>query len=296
LKRNNVTLGRLLEETRLSLESHGVEESSLEADLFLMKALGLDRSRLYSSPERLVTTGEREALDHDLSRRLNGEPWPYIFGYREFYGLQMRVGPGVFIPRPETELLVDMALELAAELAREISRTLPADGQLRIADVCTGSGAIAVALAVHLPQAVVYATDVSSPALKMARLNSQDHHVEDRVILLEGDLLAQVPGQVDIVVSNPPYVPQADISHLTKEVRSEPLIALDGGEDGLDVVRSLMPQAISKLRRPGGLIMELSPEQGEEICALARSLAPEGSFALHKDLAGRQRALLARLP
>ena len=287
-----MTLGRLLEETRLSLEPHGVEEASLEADLFLMKALGLDRSRLYSSPERPVTTEEREALDHDLSRRLSGEPWPYICGYREFYGLQMRVGPGVFIPRPETELLVDLALELA----QEISRTLPADRQLRIADVCTGSGAIAVALAVHLPQAVVYATDISTHALKIAGLNSQDHHVEDRVALFEGDLLAPVIGQVDMVVSNPPYVPRADISHLTREVRSEPLIALDGGEDGLDVVRSLIPQAISKLHRPGGLIMEMSPEQGEEVCALARSLAPESSFALHKDLAGRQRAVLVRLP
>jgi len=286
-KRPEVTLGRLLQETRLSLESHGVEEAYLEADLFLMKALGLDRSRLYSSPERHVTTEERETLDHDLSRRLNGEPWPYICGYREFYGLQMRVGPRVFIPRPETELLVDLALELA--------RTLPNDRQLLIADVCTGSGAIAVALAVHLPQAVVYATDVSSSALEMARVNSQNHYVEGRIILLEGDLLDPVLGQVDIVVSNPPYVPQADMYHLTREVRAEPSIALDGGDDGLDVVRSLVPQALSKLRRPGGLVVEISPDQGEKVCALACSLAPEGSCTLHKDMAGRQRAVLVRL-
>ena len=283
-----MTLGRVLEETRLSLESHGVEEASLEADLFLMKALGLDRSHLYSSPERTVTPEERVSLARDLVRRLNGEPWPYICGYREFYGLQIRLSPGVFIPRPETELLVDLALELA--------RTFPADRPLRIADVCTGSGAIAVALAVHLPQAVVYATDISPLALETARLNCEDHRVEGRVVLLKGNLLAPVPGQVDMVVSNPPYVPRADLPHLSKEVRSEPLDALDGGEDGLEVVRSLVPQALSLLGRPGGLIMEISPGQGNEVCRLAHAMAPEGSFTLHNDLAGRQRAMLARIP
>jgi release factor glutamine methyltransferase len=288
LKRSKVTLGRLLEETRLSLEYHGVEEASLEADLFLMKALGLDRSRLYSSPDRPVTLEERQTLARDLSRRLNGEPWPYICGYREFYGLKIRVSPGIFIPRPETELLVDLALELA--------RTFPADRPLRIADVCTGSGAIAVALAMHLPRAVVYATDISPRALEIARLNCEDYQVDERVILLEGNLLAQVPGPVDMVVSNPPYIPRAELSCLSREVGSEPPDALDGGEDGLEVIRSLVPQAISKLRRPGGLIMEISPGQGMEVCALARALVPEGSLTLHNDLAGKQRAMLARMP
>jgi release factor glutamine methyltransferase len=288
LKRAEVTLGRLLEETRLLLESHGVEEASLEADLFLMKSLGLDRANLYSSPEKPVTLEERGALAQDLARRLNGEPWPYICGYREFYGLKIGLSPGVFIPRPETEMLVDLALELA--------RTFPADRPLRIVDVCTGSGAIAVALAVHLPQAVVYATDISPLALETARLNCQDHLVEEKVILLEGSLLAPVPGPVDIVVSNPPYIPTADISDLSKEVRSEPLDALDGGEDGLEVMRLLVPQAISLLGRPGGLIVEISPEQGEDVCGLARSLTPDGSFTVYKDLTGRQRAMLARIP
>jgi release factor glutamine methyltransferase len=218
---------------------------------------------------------------------LNGEPWPYICGYREFYGLKIRLSPGVFIPRPETELLVDLALELA--------RTFPADRPLHIADVCTGSGAIAVALAVHLPQAVVYATDISPRALEIARLNCDDHRVQRRVILLEGNLLSPVPGPVDIVVSNPPYIPRADLLHLSKEVRAEPLDALDGGEDGLDVVRSLVPQAMSRLGRPGGLIMEISPGQGKEVCRLAHALAPGGNFTLHDDLAGRQRAMLARI-
>ena len=283
-----MTLGRLLEETRLYLESHGVEEASLEADLFLMKALGLDRSRLYSFLERPISLDESETLTRDLARRLNGEPWPYICGYREFYGFNVRVGPGVFIPRPETELLVDLALEMV--------RIFPAGRLLRIADVGTGSGAIAIALAMHLPQAVVYATDISHRALEMARGNCEDHLVEKKVILLKGNLLEAVPEPMDMVVSNPPYIPKADLPHLSREVRSEPMDALDGGKDGLDVVRSLVPQAISKLGKPGALVMEISPGQGEEICRLAHALAPEGDFTLHKDLAGRQRAVVAKIP
>ncbi|MBI4282501.1 MAG: peptide chain release factor N(5)-glutamine methyltransferase [Chloroflexi bacterium] len=283
-----MTLGQMLQETRLFLESHGVGEASLESELFVMKATGLDRPHLYSSPDRLVTLEERQTLVRDLARRANGEPWPYICGYREFYGLKIKVSPRVFIPRPETELLVDLALEQA--------RTFPADRPLRIADVCTGSGAIAVALAVHLPQAVVYATDVTTESFEIAKLNCETFQVGDRVHVLEGSLLEPVSGTFDIVVSNPPYVPRSDFPYLSREVRTETLVALDGGEDGLAVIRSLLPQAISKLRRPGSLIVEIAPEQGEEVCALARSLAPQGDFTLHKDLAGRNRAMLARLP
>lgn len=287
-----MTLGRFLEETRLSLESHGVEEASLEADLFLMKALGIDRSRLYSSPDRPVTLEERQTLARDLARRFNGEPWPYISGYREFYGLNLRVNSRVFIPRPETELVVDLALEFA----RELAGSFPADRPIRIADVCTGSGAIAIALAVHLPQAVVYATDISTQALETARLNCQDHGVEQRVTILEGDLLSQMQGPFDLVVSNPPYISRGDIPYLAREVRTETLVSLDGGEDGLEIIRSLVPQAISKLSRPGGLIMEISPEQGEEVCSLIRSVVSDGDCTLHKDLAGRQRVVFASLP
>lgn len=280
-------LQHLLEETRSSLASHGIEEASLEADLLLMKAVGLGRSRLYSSPERPVTLEEREALGQDLARRLVGEPWPYICGYREFYGLDLVVRPGVFIPRPETELLVELALELA--------RSLPSDRPLRIADVGTGSGAIAISLAAHLPQAVVYATDVSIQAIETARLNCERHRLEKRVIVLEGNLLEPVPEAVDIVVSNPPYVPRAELPHLPREVRFEPQEALDGGEGGLEVVRSLLPEALAKLRRGGGLIVEVSPTQGTEVRALAGSMFPQGSFSLLRDLAGRERALLARV-
>lgn len=283
-----MTLLRLLEDTRSSLASHGVEDARLEADLLLMKALDVDRPLLYASPDRKTTPKEMETLSRDLARRLAGEPLPYICGHREFYGIDLSVKPGVFIPRPETELLVELALEAAG--------SLPADRPIRIADACTGSGAIAVALAANLPEAAVYATDISDAALETAGLNLRRHRLEDRVALTRGSLLEPVPGPLDMVVSNPPYVPRADIPGLTMEVRSEPREALDGGEDGLDVVRALIPQAKGKLRRPGSLILEVSPVNAGAALALARAAFPDGDCAIHRDLAGRERALLVTIP
>ena len=157
----------------------------------------------------------------------------------------------------------------------------------------TGSGAIAVALAVHLPQAVVYATDVSRKALEVADLNRRRQNVQERVVLLEGSLLEPVGGPLDIVVSNPPYIPREDIPGLPAEVRWEPREALDGGLDGLEVVRALIPQASEKLRRPGGLIVEFSPPQGAEIRSLAEATLPGHTIEIFKDLARRERALWA---
>ena len=280
-------LGQLLRETRLTLESHGILEASIEAELFLMKTLGLERSQLYSYLDKPVASEDIESLKLYLSRRFCGEPWPYICGYREFYGIKIRVNPSVFIPRPETELLVDLALDYA--------HMLSIDRQLFIADACTGSGAVAIALALHLPQAVVYATDISREALDTALLNCKDHSVDNRVILIEGNLLSEITTPLDIVVSNPPYIPSDDIYDLDRDVLSEPLIALDGGKDGLDIVRSLIPQVVMKLRKPGMFIMETFPDNSEEACTLFHAYAPKSSIALHLDFAGKQRAMLAKI-
>ena len=254
-----------------------------------MKALCVDRSALYASPERTTTSEEVETLSRDLARRLAGEPLPYICGHREFYGIDISVNPGAFIPRPETELLVELALEAAG--------SFPSDHPLCIADACTGSGAIAVALAANLPAATIYATDISDAALETAALNCRRHHLEIAVVsLMRGSLLEPVPAPLDIVVSNPPYVPRADIPHLAREVRSEPREALDGGDDGLDVVRDLVPQARGRLRRSGVLILEVSPVNAVAAMELVRAVFPDGDCVVHKDLAGRDRALLAKTP
>ena len=280
-----MTLARSLEETRRTLEAGGIEEAAVEADLFLMKALGINRAALYASPERELTAAERQTLARDLARRLNGEPWPYISGHREFYGLDFHVGPRVFIPRPETELLVDLVLKQA--------HALPSGDTIRIADACTGSGAIAVALAVHLPNAHVYATDIAVLSLDAARRNSEEHGVADRVTIIEGDLLGGVPGGMDIVVSNPPYVPRTELPYLSREVRTETLVSLDGGDEGLEIIRLLIPQAFGRLRRPGAFVMELSPEQGDAVREMCLAVAPDAVVTLHDDLAGLTRAVCA---
>ncbi|MBI2856188.1 MAG: peptide chain release factor N(5)-glutamine methyltransferase [Chloroflexi bacterium] len=280
-------LKHLLGETRTSLAAGGVEEAPLEAELLLMKALGLNRASLYAYPERPVTREELNSLSRDLSRRLTGEPWSYISGHREFYGLDMAVGPGIFVPRPETELLVDLAIRMAGSLPRR--------RPLRIADVGTGSGAIAVALALHLPHAIVYATDVSTLALETARRNCMRHKVQERVVLMEGNLLGPVPEPVDLVVSNPPYIPREDIPYLPPEVRWEPPEALDGGVDGLEVIRSLITQALERLRQPGGLLVETSPQQADEVRFIAENMLPGHTFEIFRDLAGGERALWATI-
>ena len=239
-------------------------------------------------PRGTLSREERQTLARDMARRLNGEPWPYISGHREFYGLDFRVGPRVFIPRPETELLVDLALEAA--------HALPADREILIADACTGSGAIAVALAVHLPNARFYATDISTLTLDVARRNCEDHGVEDRVTILDGDLLRGVPSGLDIVVSNPPYVPRTELPYLAREVRTETLVSLDGGDGGLEIIRVLVPQALGRLRRPGVFIMELDPQQGDAVREMCLAIAPDAEVTLHEDLAGLTRAIRARLP
>lgn len=282
-----MTLQQLLLQTRRKLESEGVDEAPLQAELLLMKATGMARPALYAWPEKAVTADEHRTLEEDLARRLTGEPWPYITGCREFYGLEMAVSEGIFIPRPETELLVEMALRVA--------RNLRGSGPLVIADVGAGSGAVAVALAVHLPQATVYATDPSSHAVETATLNCKRHGVDDRVKVLRGSLLTPLPVPVDMVVSNPPYIPSHQVQSLPIEVRREPVAALDGGPDGLDVVRDLLRAIPKSLRRPGAFLMELGSTQGPATHALAEHLLPGATVSIHRDLAGLDRVLLAEV-
>ena len=182
------------------------------------------------------------------------------------------------------------------DLALEVANVFQSDRQLRIADVCTGSGAIAVALAARLPQATVYATDISAFALEATRLNSERYCLQDRLVLGMGSLLDPVPGAGGHCGEQPTLHSKKDIPHLEREVLAEPLEALDGGEDGLDMIKDLIIQALAKLRRPGALIVEISPVQASEVLHLAQSTFPQGEISIHKDLAGRERALLAKAP
>jgi release factor glutamine methyltransferase len=204
-------------------------------------------------------------------------------GHREFYGIDLLVGVGALIPRPDTETLVEEVLRIAAE------RPSP----LAIADVGCGTGAIAIALATHLPTASVSAIDRYAPALAIARQNLERHGLTERVPLLEGDLLAPLPGPVDLIASNLPYVRSDELPTLDPEIRMyEPVEALDGGDDGLDLIRRLLTDAPAALNPKGVVLMEMDPRQIASASAFAVDALPGARLRVVRDLAGRERVLV----
>jgi release factor glutamine methyltransferase len=227
-----------------------------------------------------------------VSLRLARWPLAYLTGRREFYGLELRVNRAVLIPRPETELLVDVAREQAARLAE-----LSGSSRLTIADVGTGSGAVAIALAKHLPDAIIYATDASELALRVAAFNCRRHGVSRRVHLLHGDLLEPLPGPVDLIVANLPYVATGEFPGLMPEVRDyEPRMALDGGPDGLEMVRRLLAHAPSYVNPGGSLLLEIGAGQSRAARELARRAFPTAQVDVLPDYAGHDRILVITTP
>lgn len=237
------------------------EQARLDAELLARHALGWDRtawliSRRQPAPDPFVT--EYDAL---VARRAAREPISLITGAREFWGLAFETQPGVLIPRPESELIVEEALE-----------ALTGVDAPRIADVGTGSGCLAIALACELPRAHVVATDLSPLAIDVARRNAAKHGVTGRVRFVLTDLLDQVGGQFDAIVSNPPYVQAGDLPGLAPEVRDhEPALALVGGADGLDTIRAMFARVPPRLAPGGRLIVEFGYTQDERVCDLART-------------------------
>lgn len=273
---NEETVGAALREGAALLASV-TETPRLEAEVLLAHVTGLTRTALLAHPERLLTADEHTRYQDLLARRRADVPLPYLTGKVEFFGLEFIVTPEVLIPRPETETLVDRALEKAP-------RT--------VVDVGTGSGCVAVALAVRLPRARIYATDLSRAALGVAATNARRHGVADRIHFLQADLASPLRGPVDLVVSNPPYVAEEEWASLPESVREhEPRLALDGGPGGLRVIRRLLADAARLLRPGGALLMEIGAGQGLSVAALAQAAFPTAYIRIHPDLAGQDRIL-----
>ena len=283
MKTQGMRLREYLLRARKELRTGPDFNPHLEAEVLVRHGLGISREQFFAELERLLTLDETAILDALIARRASGEPLAYITQHREFYSLEFAVNEHVLIPRQESELLVDMALEFANGLSVNT---------VDIADVGTGSGALAIALAHNLPKAIVKAIDLSEEALHVADDNARRHGVLDRVSLLLGDLLEPISLAVDIIVSNPPYIPTGDINGLPTDVRHEPIQALDGGPDGLDVLRRLLAQAPAKLRRGGCLLVELSPEQMAEAERLAQAAFPSAEVSHVDDLLKLARVLV----
>lgn len=300
----------------LLLEQAGVETARLDAECLLAFVLGCARFQVILDQGRHLTPKQFARYLRLLQRREQREPLAYLLGAREFWSLELSVSPGVLIPRPETETLVEAALAVCRAMQPGVEPPAPilapSDGVrtprdasrspagLTIVDLCTGSGAVALALARELPGARLFATDSSWRALRVARANALRHGVSDRVVVLRGDLWrAFAPAQpgvgpVDVVVANPPYIPSGMIEGLMPEVQWEPRSALDGGPDGLQVHREIILTTPARLRPGGYLLLEIGVDQAGEVGRLLEGTGRFESPRILQDLAGRDRVVVAQ--
>jgi release factor glutamine methyltransferase len=248
----SVSIARAIKEAAEIFRAHGIVEPRLEAGLLLSHTLGRDRTFMIAHSEREISPEELGTFHNFLSRRAAGEPLQYITGHQEFFKLSFEVTPDVLIPRPETELIVETVLDL-----------FPADARFSFADIGTGSGCIAISILNERPHAQATAVDKSGRALEIAHRNANRHQVSARLRLLQSDLFSELgPNETfDLIVSNPPYVSDKEMSGLQREVQREPRSALAGGSDGLEVIRGLMRAAPPHLQSHGHLIFEFGINQ-----------------------------------
>ena len=290
-----VTRREALRQATGFLRASELDNPRLDAEVLLRYLLGISRTELYRDLDEALPALVLSRYRELLSRRAAGEPLQYLTGQREFMGLEFLVSPAVLIPRPETEIVVERAVELAQ---KELS---PAQVQsLTIVDLGTGSGAIAVSLAKFLPRARVYGVDISGAALAVAWENARRHGVAGRVTLCCGNFLAPLAAldlfaRVDLLVSNPPYIPREELDNLPREVREfEPRRALDGGRDGLDYYRRLAAGAPAFLRPGGWMVLEVGQGQAAAVQEILGKTGSFSSFRIVPDLAGIPRVVAAK--
>ena len=283
-----ITIRQALEQGILTLTQTGQAQARLDAQVLLSHVLNVERSTLYAYPERTLTLAEEQHYLTLIERRSQGEPVAYLTGHKEFYRLDFLVDQRVLIPRPETELLVEAAFNACQSM-------LAAGRTPVVADIGTGSGIIPVTLAVLEPRLpYLYATDISAAALEVAYLNCLRHHVEQRVRLLHGDLLAPLPEPVDILTANLPYVGTGEMDDLARDVLAyEPHLALFSGPDGLDLLQRFFTelQRSHKIAQGAVLLLEIGYRQREPLTSLLHELWPQATVTFKKDFAGWDRLL-----
>jgi release factor glutamine methyltransferase len=298
MREHLIDIRRALKDGMAKLRVARVPSHTLTAELLLMHALGRDRAWLYTHPEALLETGDADKYFALIARRAAGEPTQYITGRQEFWGLEFEVTPAVLIPRPETEHVIEVALARLGPRGLKIhmGTGLPRE-KLRVADVGTGSGCLAVSLAHELPHADVFATDISASALEVARRNAARHVVADRIRFLQMDLLESLDQQsrsFDLIVSNPPYVARNEADQLQREVREhEPREALFGGPTGVEIYARLIEQAATLLRSRGILVLELGYNSAAHVRTILTEEKGWTNVSFTNDLAGIPRVATA---
>jgi len=269
-------------------KSGRIDSAELDARILVGAALDLDLTGVIAAASRPLTSDQSIRLEDFARRRLSGEPIARILGLKEFWGLPLKLSAATLVPRPDTETVVELALQM-------LCATPDRGRQLRIADIGTGSGAILLALLSELPEACGWGTDISEAALQTASINAARLGLAPRAIFVACDYAVALSGPFDLIVSNPPYIRSAEIADLAIEVRDhDPRRALDGGTDGLDAYRALVPQAARLLARGGALVVEVGHGQSEEVEGLMIAAGLTLQRPPKADLAGIRRALAGR--
>ncbi len=279
------TIREVLNWTRGYFEDAGIVQPRLEAEILLAHALEVDRLHLYLAPDKPLTHDERSRYRTVVQQRHSGTPLQHLIGEVSFYGLRFRVDREALIPRAETEELLDHVIKHAAR-----------DREIRCLDLGTGTGVIAVCMARYLPLAAVVASDISSAALEVARENAELNNVDGRIQFIRSDWFGGLAGRFDLVVSNPPYVRSSELESLAKEVREhEPSVALDGGTDGLEKIRTIAAQLHERLNPGGIVLLEIGHDQGQRVRDI---LVEQGlvEVTIDRDMAGKDRFAAGRCP
>lgn len=268
----------------------GLDTPELDARVLIGAALNLSHTQLSIQSNRIVTAGEADEIERFARRRIAREPVARILGHKEFWGLNIRVSPATLVPRPDTETVVSAALEFLRNQNK-------AFGNLRVADIGTGSGAILLALLTECPNAQGIGTDISADALSVAKTNAEKLGLTERTTLIRSNYADSLSGSFDLIVSNPPYIRSNEVGKLEIDVRDyDPHLALDGGADGLDAYRAIAPQSARMLAANGALIVEIGHDQGPEVGDILRTAGLALDAAPTVDLGGRQRVMIGRKP
>lgn len=281
------TISSLLDWTTIYFTNHKIAEPHLEAEVLLAHALGIKRIQIYTMHDRVLSEEELAAFKKLILRRIKMEPTAYIIGYRPFMSLDFDVTSDVLIPRPETEILVEEAIGLIKQSEKE---------PVSVLDLGTGSGAIAVSIAKYCANTSILATDISKPAIEIAKSNAKKHGVTDKITFLAGDLFSPVGKTLkfDIIVSNPPYITASEIEALQPEIsKYEPVRALDGGPDGLAYYRKIAAQAPAYLSEKGALLLEIGAGQSESVAEMIRTTGVFPAIKRIRDHSGIERVILA---